>query len=444
MAEAFREKLAVAQERVLLAGVILPDSKADPADPLGELAALANTAGAQVATKVVTKRRQVSPRLYIGAGKAEEIAKLAEEHQVDTIVFDNDLSPAQIRELEEITSRKVLDRSELILDIFAAHARTAESRMQVELAQLEYTYPRLRHMWTHLERVAGGAATAIAAVGGIGTRGPGEKQLEIDRRLVQNRVSYLKRKIAAVDRRKVRQIRSRANAHCACLVGYTNAGKSTLMNLLTGADAYVADKLFATLVTKTRRWKLGNGHDALLSDTVGFIRNLPHHLVASFKATLEEAIHADLLLHVADASHPRVDEQIEAVNHVLRDLGCDQARCMLVLNKVDRIEDSSIIAVLSSKYPRGLFVSARTGQGAVELALEVARRCSGGPVRVTLRADCRNGRLMQYIARHATMQSQHFSDAIACIEGTMEIEHLDKLGKFGQDVKVVRHGAASA
>ena len=437
MAEIEREKLEVARERVLMVGVILPDSKADPMDPLGELRALARTAGAKVVDEMLAKRRTVHSGLYVGTGKAHQIAQRVEQNRVNTIVFDNDLSPAQIRELEEITGRKVLDRSELILDIFAAHAQTAESRMQVELAQLEYTYPRLRHMWTHLERVAGGAATAAATIGGIGTRGPGEKQIEIDRRLVQKRVSYLKRKIAEVDRRKVRQIRNRSEAFCICLVGYTNAGKSTLMNLLTGAGTYVADQLFATLATKTRRWKLEGDHTVLLSDTVGFIRDLPHHLVASFKATLEEAIHADLLIHVADASHERVSEQIEAVKQVLDELGCDSNDHLLALNKIDRITDLSIRTVLTSKYPHGRFVSAKTGEGAAELAADVARRVAGASLHVTLQADCRNGRLMQYIARHAQVESQIYDDTIAHIEAIMDAGRIDQLHRFGKDVQII-------
>jgi len=441
MAESTRDRQRPARERALLVGVLLPGSGADPADPLGELEALARTAGADVTERIVVKRRAISPKFYVGTGKAREIAKRAEQCGADTIIFDNDLSPAQIRELEEIAGCKVLDRSELILDIFAAHARTVESRLQVELAQLEYTYPRLRHMWTHLERVAGGAATSSATVGGIGTRGPGEKQIEIDRRLVQKRVGYLKRKISQIDRRKVRQITNRENAYCVCLVGYTNAGKSTLLNLLTGGDAYVADQLFATLGTKTRRWELGNGRDTLLSDTVGFIRDLPHHLVASFKATLEEAVYADLLLHVADASHQRVDQQIAAVDQVLDELGCGRDNRLLVLNKIDRIEDPSVVTVLAGKFPHALLVSARTGQGAAQLAEEAIRRATGGPVRVSLQADCRNGKLMQYIAHYATVESQRYSDTTAHIEATMDLAHLARLRRFAPDVQIISHSA---
>ena len=442
MTEPKRTDLSVHAERALLVAVILPNSTVDPMDPVGELRNLAKTAGADIVDEMVVKRRTLNPGTYVGSGKAEQIAARAEQNEIDTIIFDNDLTPAQIRDLEGITGRKVIDRSELILDIFAAHAQTSESRLQVELAQLEYTYPRLRHMWTHLERVAGGATSAAAAVGGIGTRGPGEKQIEVDRRLVQKRVSYLKRKIAEIDRRKVRQVRSRKDSYCVCLVGYTNAGKSTLMNRLTGADAYVADQLFATLDTKTRKWDMGDGQEALLSDTVGFVRDLPHHLVASFRATLEEAIGADLLVHVADASHERVKHEIEAVEGVLDELGCDRERLLLVLNKIDRINDPTILTVLTSRYPRALFLSAASGEGVADLSGAVAARAGALPVQVRLEADCRNGRLMQYIARHATVTQQSYEGTTACIEGAMAANRIEQLRRFGDDVRIVSEAGA--
>ncbi|MFA6132928.1 MAG: GTPase HflX [Phycisphaerae bacterium] len=431
-----RTELSVQAEKALLVTVMLPGSTADPMDPVGELRSLVKTAGAAVVDEMLVRRQAVSPCLYVGSGKAEEIANRADMNEANVVIFDNDLSPGQIRELETIVRRKVIDRSELILDIFAAHARTAESSLQVELAQLEYTYPRLTHMWSHLERMAGGAAGAGQS-GGVGTRGPGEKQIEIDRRLVQKRVSSLKRQIAEIDQRKMRQVRSRQETFGACLVGYTNAGKSTLMNLLTGADTYVADKLFATLDTKTRRWDLGEGQSVLLSDTVGFVRDLPHHLVASFRATLEEAINAQLLIHVADASHDRVEQQIRAVEGVLDELHCDRQRVLLVLNKIDRINDPTVRTILAGKYPRAMFVSAATGAGAAELAAQVALRSAGAPVRVTLKANCANGRLMQYIAQHAQVLSQSFSDSTALIEATIPAKRLAQLTTFGNDVEIL-------
>ena len=442
MAELNRTDLSVQAERALLVAVALPDSKMDPVDPLGELRSLARTAGAVVVDEMLVRRQKVNPALYLGSGKAEEIAQRAVQNGVNVIVFDNDLSPGQIRELEEVTHCKILDRSELILDIFAAHARTAESRVQVELAQLEYTYPRLSHMWSHLERLAGGSTSAAAAVGGIGTRGPGEKQLEIDRRLVQKRVSYLKRQLREIDQRKVRQVTSRRRADNVCLVGYTNAGKSTLMNLLTGAQMYVADKLFATLDTKTRRWKIREGQDVLLSDTVGFIRDLPHHLVASFRATLEEVIHADLQIHVADASHEFVLNQIQAVEGVLKELGCDQTSRLLALNKTDRIQDPSIRAILARKFPDAIFISAATGDGIDRLAQAVLGRLDGIGRRLVLEADCRNGRLMQFITRYADVRSQRFKDSTARIEAVMPLHRIAELAMFGRDVRIVEQEGA--
>jgi GTP-binding protein HflX len=423
-------------ERALLVGVILPRSNVDPHDPLGELRSLVKTAGAKVVDEMIANRHGINGALYVGTGKAQEIAARCEQNDVSTIIFDNDLHPNQIRDLEKITGRKVLDRSELILDIFAAHAQTAESRLQVELAQLEYTYPRLHHMWSHLERLAGGASSAAAAVGGIGTRGPGEKQLEIDRRLVQKRVSALKKEIEEIDRRKLREVKSRKDVFSVCLVGYTNAGKSTLMNLLTGADTYVADKLFATLDTKTRRWNMGEGQSVLLSDTVGFVANLPHHLVASFRATLEEAIHGNLLLHVADASHERVEHQIAAVDEVLEQLGCDRSKVLLVLNKIDGIKDPANFTLLEKKYPGSVFISALTGQGAEKLLEEVLKRSGGRNVRVRLRANFRNGKLMGFLAQHAKVDTQTYNDSTTEIEANMAGDKIELLRMFGKDVEV--------
>ena len=437
MSEPKRTDLSTQAERALLVAVLLPNSRIDPTDQLGELRSLARTAGADVVDEMIAKRKKPHPGMYVGTGKAQQIADRAEANDVDVIIFDNDLTPAQIRDLEQVIDRKVLDRSELILDIFAAHARTAESRLQVELAQLEYTYPRLRHMWSHLERIAGGAATAASAVGGIGTRGPGEKQIEIDRRLVQKRVSRLKREIVEIDRRKVRQVRSRQRLPGVCLVGYTNAGKSTLMNLLTGADVFVADQLFATLDTRTRRWQVSDGGEVLLSDTVGFVRDLPHGLVASFRATLEEAIWADLLLHVADAASESVIDQIDAVNTVLAELGVDHADRLLVLNKIDRITDPTVRTVLANKFPRALFVSAATGEGAEQLPAEVSRRVLGGQMRITLDANCGQGRLMHFIARHARIESQTFDGATTRIRATLFASRIAELKVFGDDVRII-------
>src|SRR5271170_250078 len=337
MAELKRTQLTVRRERAILVGVILPKSTADPRDPLGELASLAKTAGARVVGTVLQRRQRIDAGTYVGSGKVKEIAALAIKQEADVVIFDNDLSPGQIGALETIINEeaaspimegiKVLDRSELILDIFATRAQTHEAKLQVELAQMQYTYPRLTRMWGHLERIAGGAPA------GIGTRGPGEQQLEIDRRLVRKRIGRLRDEIDQIQQRKARLVAERTSEHFTiCIVGYTNAGKSTLFNTLTGAGTYADDKLFATLDTKTRAWNLERGVQVLLSDTVGFVRDLPHNLVASFKATLEEAIHADLLLHVLDVGHPHAEQQFKSVHEVLDEIGVKDKSEILILN----------------------------------------------------------------------------------------------------------------
>src|SRR5438874_132413 len=300
-------------ERALLIGLEKQGvSKWDLRDSLDELAELANSAGAEVVDTITQKLQKPTAPYYIGKGKAEEIKESFQDRRVTSVIFDNELSPAQGRNLEQMFNRKVLDRTQLILDIFAQRARSREGRLQIELAQLQYLLPRLTRMWTHLSR----------QTGGIGTRGPGETQLEVDRRRVQERIARLERELESV--RKVRSTqregRRRHQWPVASVVGYTNAGKSTLLNLLTGADVLAVDKLFATLDPTTRSFTLQNKQRVLLTDTVGFLRKLPHTLIESFKATLEEVSEADLLIHVVDLSHPRVDEQMAAVDSVIKEL----------------------------------------------------------------------------------------------------------------------------
>lgn len=320
---------------------------------LEELARLADTAGARVLETVRQKRGTIHPATFIGKGKLEEVKALAESVDADMVIFDDDLSPAQMRNLEKALGCKVVDRSELILDIFARRARTRESRLQVELAQLEYMLPRLTGMWKHLERQAGG----------IGTRGPGETQLETDRRLVRERISRLKRELEAVERERETQRRRRRREFRAAIVGYTNAGKSTLFNALTRAKVFVEDRLFATLDSTTRQLVSPTRQVVLLTDTVGFIRKLPHHLVASFHSTLVEAIEADLLLHVVDASDPYFRRQISAVEEVLEDIIETPRPTTLVFNKIDRVTDPMILEGLRVEYPGSFAISARTGDG---------------------------------------------------------------------------------
>jgi GTP-binding protein HflX len=395
-----RDELTVHLERAFLVSVALPERPWVGSDPLEELRGLATTAGAVVVGGLCQKREKINPASYIGKGKLQELQEQVQATDADVIVFDNDLSPGQIRNLEKATKIKVLDRSELILDIFATRARTAEARLQVELAQLEYALPRLRQMWSHLGRITGG----------IGTRGPGETQLEEDRRLVDQRIRDLKARLVEVQARKEREVRSRREEHTVSLVGYTNAGKSTLMNALTGAGVYVEDKLFSTLDTRTRQWHLKDWGRVLLSDTVGFIRDLPHHLIASFKATLEEARQARLLLHVVDASNPHAEEQIQAVNAVLKELGCGDKPTLLVLNKVDRVADPSYWQVLQSHHRHSVAVSAAERRGLDELQEAVIEMLSADFSDAAIETSAGNGKVLSYLAAHAEIYRQEFQD----------------------------------
>ena len=344
------------QERALLIGLEKQGvSKWDLRDSLEELRELASSAGAEVVDTVTQKLQRPTAPYYIGKGKAESIKESLQERQVTSIIFDDELSPAQGRNLENLLARKVLDRTQLILDIFAQRARSREGRLQIELAQLQYLLPRLTRMWHHLSR----------QTGGIGTRGPGETQLEVDRRRVQERIARLERELEAVRKTRAvqRQGRKRHQWPVAALVGYTNAGKSTLLNLLTGADVVTENRLFATLDPTTRSFVLPNKQRLLLTDTVGFLRKLPHTLIESFKATLEEVSEADLLIHVVDLIHPRVDEHMAAVDAVIKELDAYGKQTLIVFNKVDRLENPELAQTYMKRFPGSVAISARTGAG---------------------------------------------------------------------------------
>jgi GTPase len=385
-------------ERAILVGVLLAPP-VDPEHPLDELAGLAATAGTQVMAELVQRRDHPDQTTYLGKGKVEELKGLVARHDADVVVFDNDLSPAQTRNLERAIDVKVIDRSELILDIFAARARTYEARLAVELAQLEYSLPRLKRMWTHLSRLKMG----------VGMRGPGEKQLEVDRRLVEKRIHDLKGELATVHGRREREVAARSGHMTVSLVGYTNAGKSTLLNALTGSHELAADKLFATLDTRTRRWRLPGWGPVLLSDTVGFIRDLPHRLIASFKATLEETRQADLLLHVADASSGLVDAQIAAVRGVLEELGVGDKDTLLVLNKLDRLPDQTARDRLLERHPHAIGISARSGDGLTALARAASDSLGRSFRDLDIETSPGNGRLLAWLGRHGEVLSRHFT-----------------------------------
>jgi GTP-binding protein HflX len=449
---------SVAHEAAVLVGVLLSNPSANgslakanggPAvheDPLDELAGLATSAGARVVGRITQRREVPDKTTYLGRGKVEELRQLVDREEADVVIFDNDLSAAQTRNLEKALSVKVLDRTELILDIFATGAKTHEARLAVELAQLQYSLPRLKRMWTHLSRIKMG----------IGMRGPGEKQLEVDRRLVEKRIHDLASELRQIERRKERLVASRHDHMTVSLVGYTNAGKSTLMNALTGAGVAARDKLFSTLDTRTRRWQLPGWGPVLLSDTVGFIRHLPHGLVASFKATLEEARQADLLLHVADASNPAATEQIRAVYEVLEELGIQQKDTLLVLNKIDNFKKRpghpappangqkvgqapacpldapgaagtpsgrsptyesadalpSRVHVehLLSLYPNAVAISAKSGEGLDELSRVVGRLLSQSFLELDVETGVENGRLLAFMAAHGEVLGREYTD----------------------------------
>lgn len=357
------------KERAVLVGLVYGLQTEDKLnDYLDELAFLAETAGAETIKRFTQKLPHPDNRTFVGKGKAEEIRNYIEDHDIDLVIFDDDLTGKQVNILEAMFKRKIVDRSTLILDIFAERAQTAQAKTQVELAQMQYLLPRLRGLWTHLERQQGG----------IGMRGPGEKEIETDRRIVNEKIKLLKDKLAVIDRQNTTQRKNRSNTVRVALVGYTNVGKSTLLNALSGADAFVENKLFATLDTTVRKVTL-NKIPFLLSDTVGFIRKLPHHLVESFKSTLDEARESDFLLHVVDLSHPGMEDQLITVQKTLHDLGAQDIPTLIVGNKIDaykknlfddflsNAEKKEILAEQLEHFQRNfpqpwIFISAYTGE----------------------------------------------------------------------------------
>ena len=352
------------KEKCILVGVPTRSNlKAAVDESLSELALLADTAGAEVVGRITQDRDHPEPATYIGKGKVEELHQRLKDEIIPLVIFDDDLSPAQVRNLEGLMECKVLDRSGLILDIFASRAKSSEAKTQVELAQLEYLLPRLTRQWTHLSK----------QFGGIGTKGPGETQIETDRRLIRTRISLLKEKLERIAKQRVTQRQGRTKHTRTALVGYTNVGKSTLLNLLAGSDVFVENRLFATLDPTTRLVPLDSAVSILMTDTVGFIRKLPHHLVASFKSTLEEITEADILLHVVDISSPYFEDQISVVQETLEDLGAGDTPTLVVFNKIDMLQDRSILPTLSEKYPNCVFISAVRGINILGLKEAVAQ-----------------------------------------------------------------------
>ena len=363
-------------ERALLVGVVTRDQRrAKVEDYLKELALLADSAGAEVVHTIVQERKSIDAAFYIGKGKAEELVWLAGEKKIDIVIFDDDLSPVQVRNLESLIPCKIIDRSGIILDIFASRARTSEAKTQVELAQLQYMLPRLTRQWTHLSK----------QFGGIGTKGPGETQIETDRRTIRTKITRLKARLQEISTERDVQRKGRENLPRASLVGYTNAGKSTLLKRLSGDAVFIEDRLFATLDPTVRLVAFTPAHRVLLSDTVGFIRKLPHHLVASFKSTLDEVRDADLLLHVIDLSHPLFEEQIAIVNETLEEIGTQGKPTIHVFNKVDRVENRSLITSVLSRFGNAVCISAERGINMNGLVSAVAELLEGTIVEETIR-----------------------------------------------------------
>lgn len=371
-----------------------------------ELAALAGTAGLYVEGGTYQRLETIDPGTLIGSGKVEELQNYRDELGIDVFLFDDELSPRQQRELERQLKVKIVDRTALILDIFARHARTHEGQLQVELAQYEYRLPRLTRMWTHLARQAGGRAGG--STGGVGVRGPGETQLEVDRREISHRITHLKQELEKVraHRARHRKQRKQAGIPVVAIVGYTNAGKSTLLNQLAEADVYAADQLFATLDPTTRRITLPSGNQVLLSDTVGFIQKLPTELVAAFRATLEEIVEADLILHIVDITHSNAQQQAAVVDETLAELGADQVPQLVVMNKIDRLDDPDQAIEELAQYPNTLAISAKTGYGVEALLNRIDGVLQLSRTHLTLLIPFDRGDLVSALYEQATVEEE--------------------------------------
>lgn len=417
-----KEKPRQVEKALLVAVYSEPAHQHDARSLLDELGSLVETLGLQVVDRLLVRVPTPSARWFVGSGKAEEIAACAQTLGADVIVFDNELHPAQQRNWEALAKVAVIDRQEVILDIFARRAQTKEARLQVDLARLEYSLPRLTRAWGHLGRQAGG----------VGGKGEGESQLETDRRLVRRQIDRLKEDLQLVRERRAtqRKQRDRLPLPHAAIVGYTNAGKSSLLKKLTGADVRVEDKLFATLDPTTRKVVLPTGQSLLLTDTVGFVRNLPHRLVEAFKATLEEAVVADFLVHVLDASHPQVYDFYETTMRVLEELGADNKRIITVLNKVDLVHDQSTLHVLRVHFPEGVFVSAKQGEGLDDLLHRMSDLLTDRVQRVELALPLERADLLSLLHRTSKVLSVKYEPAFARVVASVPPKVLARVEAF--------------
>lgn len=417
-------KPTLKKERAVLVGIFGPDNPRWLAEEyLDELMLLTDTAGADTATKVLQNRPHPDPTTYIGKGKLHELKQLVSENEADLLVFDDELSATQIRNIEKITKVKVLDRSGLILDIFAFRAKTAAAKTQVELAQLQYLLPRLTRFWTHLSRQKGG----------IGTKGPGETQIETDRRLIGKRISTLKEKLVKLDKQRTTQRKGRESLTKVSLVGYTNAGKSTLMNALTESHVLAENRLFATLDSTVRRLEMEN-HEILLSDTVGFIRKLPHGLIESFKSTLDEVRDADVLLHIVDAGSRLVEDYINVVETTLAELGIKKTRKILVFNKIDSIKPEELMS-LKREYPGALFVSAIRGIGLEKLQEHLEKIIEEEYVNFNYRIPMSHYKAVAYLHEVGIVDKEHYDGNYVSIKGSHTKEDRAKFKSMLADMK---------
>jgi GTP-binding protein HflX len=390
---------------------------------LAELEELALTAGAVTIYKMIQSKYSVEPAFYIGKGKAEELAQVVEDKKIDIVIFDDDLSPVQVRNLEKLLNRKIVDRSGLILDIFAFRAKTKEAKTQVELAQLQYMLPRLTRAWTHLSK----------QYGGIGTKGPGETQIETDRRIIRDRISHLKENLVKIEAHRSTQSAGRKDLTKLSLVGYTNAGKSTLFNLLTNSEVFAEDKLFATLDSTTRSFVLGNNRKFLLSDTVGFIRKLPHHLVASFKSTLNEVRDADIILHIVDLSHQYYEDHIAVVEQTMKDLHFHSKKIIRVFNKVDVVANKHLLDFVMNKYSDSVIISARRGINITTLQDKILSFAEETFVEESVKLSVDKSKIAAKIHTLADVISIEYDEDQILITYRTKKENADKIKKMIHD-----------
>lgn len=414
------------KERTVLVGIYGDTTDRERAEEqLAELELLTDTAGGVTVDKVLQYRTRPDVSTYIGKGKLQEIRQIAKAASADLIIFDDDLSPTQVRNVEKVTKSRVLDRSGLILDIFASRAKTSEAKTQVELAQLQYLLPRLTRFWTHLSRQKGGVGTK----GGIGTKGPGETQIETDRRLIGRRIANLKEKLGKLDQQRKVQRQGRSDSFRVALVGYTNAGKSSLMNALAETTVFAEDRLFATLDSTVRRFTVGQ-EDVLLSDTVGFIRKLPHNLVESFKSTLDEIREADLLLHVVDASSPMKNEYIQTVYQTLKELGADKKPEILVFNKVDLVSCPERLADIRKEFPGAVYVSATRGIGLDQIFSEIKKKVERNYIYRKIVVPIQNYYIVSYLHDVAEVENESYDDESAHLAIRIHEKHTGKLNEM--------------